>query len=120
MRADLVVLEGDPASDVRNFARVRYSIQPLRLFAFVSPWGKGELSPRLYARRERAVMLNARRISATAKPLEGRLDGGTRQSHGFRGQKRIHDRTRASDITRPSSSNSRACRCICAWSGEDF
>jgi hypothetical protein len=24
MRADLVVLEGDPASDVRNFARVRY------------------------------------------------------------------------------------------------
>ena len=24
MRADLVVLEGDPASDVLNFARVRY------------------------------------------------------------------------------------------------
>ena len=27
MRADLVILDGDPASDVRNFARVRYTIR---------------------------------------------------------------------------------------------
>jgi imidazolonepropionase-like amidohydrolase len=33
MRADLVVLEGDPASDVRNFARVRYTIHMGRVIS---------------------------------------------------------------------------------------